>query len=149
MTSNLARLARPLALVAVVLSTLLGGCAVNRATATADPAMQWSTIKSLHIKRLESEDGSTQKLIAKEFKSRGFAVTADPEPAARPDAVVTYVDKWMWDLTMYLLELTIVVRDPKTDFPLAQGNSYHTSLTRKSQEEMVVEVIDNILKTRK
>ena len=32
---------------------------------------------------------------------------------------------------------------------LATGNSYHTSLTRKSPKEMVDEVVDNILKQRK
>jgi hypothetical protein len=45
-----------------------------------------------------------------------------------------------------MLELTVVVRDPKTDFPLATGNSLHTSLTRKSPKEMVDEVTTNIFK---
>ena len=49
----------------------------------------------------------------------------------------TYKDKWMWDITMYMIELTITFREPGTDYPLAEGNSYHTSLTRKSPEEMV------------
>lgn len=62
------------------------------------------------------------------------------------DAIATYVDKWMWDLTMYMIELTIVVRDPASDFPLATGNSLHTSLTRKSPKEMVDEVTSNIFK---
>jgi hypothetical protein len=34
-------------------------------------------------------------------------------------------------------------------FPLAVGNSYHTSVTRKSPEEMVDEVLTNILNTSK
>lgn len=135
---------------AICTLTLLNtGCAVNRATASADPSTDWTKIKSVHVSQLDGEDGSTKQLIAEKFRSSGFVVTADPEPATQPDARVTYLDKWMWDLTMYMLELTIVVRDPKSDFPLAQGNSYHTSLTRKSPKEMVDEVVDNILKTRK
>jgi hypothetical protein len=51
----------------------------------------------------------------------------------------------MWDITLYLLELTITFRDRNNEFPLAVGNSYHTSLTRKSPGEMVDEVITNIL----
>jgi hypothetical protein len=47
---------------------------------------------------------------------------------------------------MYMLELTVVMRDPATDFPLATGNSLHTSLTRKSPKEMVEEVTTNIYK---
>jgi hypothetical protein len=45
-----------------------------------------------------------------------------------------------------LLELTIVFRDPATGFPLTTGNSLHTSLTRRSQKEMVDEVLGNIYK---
>jgi hypothetical protein len=127
-----------------------GGCAVNRATASADPAMRWDTIKSLHVKQMKDEtDESTKKLIVDKFRASGFNVTADPAPNPQADAVVTYVDKWMWDITMYMLELTIVIREPKSDFPLATGNSFHTSLTRKSAKEMVDEVVDNILKQRK
>lgn len=137
------------ALATAVLMLSMGGCAVNRATAMADPSLRWDTLKSLHVKQLEGEDGSTRKLIAEKFRSAGFTVTADPEPMAQPDALVTYRDKWMWDITMYMLELTITLQDPRTNVALATGNSYHTSLTRKSQKEMVDEVIENILKQRK
>ena len=136
-----------LATAAVLLTT--GGCAVNRATATADPALRWEAVKTLHVKQLEGEDGSTRNLIVEKFRSSGFVVTSDPEPAGKPDAVVTYRDHWMWDITMYMLELTITLQDPRTDVALATGNSYHTSLTRKSPKEMVDEVVDNILKYRK
>jgi hypothetical protein len=137
------------ALATAVLLLSFGGCAVNRATATADPSMRWDTIKSVHVEQLQGEDGSTRKLIAEKFRASGFAVTSDPEPKAQPDAIVTYIDKWMWDLTMYMLELTVTLRDPKSNAALASGNSYHTSLTRKSPKEMVDEVVDNILKQRK
>ncbi|CAD5372805.1 conserved exported hypothetical protein [Rubrivivax sp. A210] len=125
------------------------GCAVNRATATADPSLQWDSLKSLHVKKLEGEDGSVRKLIVEKFRASGFAVSTDPEPAVKPDAVVTYHDKWMWDITMYLLELTITLHDPRSDVAVASGNSLHTSLTRKSPKEMVDEVVDNILKQKK
>lgn len=141
------RIVSALALAAVLLLT--SGCAVNRATATADPSLRWDTIKSLHVKKLEGEDGSVRTLIVEKFRASGFAVSTDPEPAGQPDAFVTYRDKWMWDITMYLLELTITLHDPRTDVGVASGNSYHTSLTRKSPKEMVDEVVGNILKQRK
>ena len=47
---------------------------------------------------------------------------------------------------MYLLELTVTIREPKTDFPMATGNSLHGSLTRLSPREMVEEVMGNIFK---
>ena len=137
---------------AVAVSAVLlfsGGCAVNRATATADPSLRWDGIKSLHVKQLEGEDGSVRKLLVEKFRSSGFAVTSDPDAIGAPDALVTYRDRWMWDITMYLLELTVTLHDPRTEVAVASGNSFHTSLTRKSPKEMVDEVVDNILKQRK
>lgn len=143
-------MSRRLALVFILsVAASLSGCAVNRATATADPALRWDTIKSLHVKKLAADERNIQVLIADKLRAQGFRVTVDPEPNPQADAVVTYVDRWMWDITMYMLELTVAIRDPKSDFPLASGNSFHTSLSRKSPKEMVDEVIDNIMKQRK
>ena len=44
----------------------------------------------------------------------------------------TYVDRWMWDITLYLLELTVTLRDATNDFSSVVGNSFHTLLNRKS-----------------
>jgi hypothetical protein len=130
----------------VIASVFMTGCAVNRATATVDPSAQLDKLRTVQVKKLEGEDGTVRKLIADNLRARGYAVATDGQAQEKVDAVVTYVDKWMWDITMYLLELTITIRDPQTDYPLANGNSYHTSLTRKSPPEMVDEVLGNIFK---
>jgi hypothetical protein len=134
-------------LIAVVaVSVLASGCAVNRATATVDPSANLDKLRVVQVKKLGGEDGSIQELVAGNLRKRGLEVVDDGKPSERVDAVVTYVDKWWWDITMYLMELTVTVRDPKSDFPLATGNSLHTSLTRLSPPEMVDEVVGNIFK---
>ena len=45
---------------------------------------------------------------------------------------------------MYMIKLKVFMHEPKTQKLLAKGESYHTSLTRKSPEEMVSEVLSNI-----
>jgi hypothetical protein len=135
---------------AVCLLAALTGCAVNRATATADPSARLDAIKTMHVKKLDKDSRGIDQLIADNLRKRGYQVTAGAaQPAGTVDAVVTYADKWMWDITMYMLELTVQIRDPKTDYPLATGNSYHTSLTRKAPPEMVDEVLNNIMKEGK
>lgn len=131
------------ALLAVALTS---GCAVNRATATVDPSANFAAVKSMHVVKIPEDGRNVNELIAGKLRERGYSVTTDTAKPSTVDAVVTYVDKWMWDITMYMLELTITIRDPKNDFPLATGNSYHTSLTRKSPPEMVDEVLGNIFK---
>ncbi|WP_310494722.1 hypothetical protein [Dechloromonas sp.] len=137
-----------LALLGLVAS-LTTGCAVNRATGSVDPSANLSALKTMYVKKT-ADDDKTYTLIADKLRSKGLTVTTGSEAApGNVDAVVTYIDKWMWDITMYMLELTITIRDPKTDFPLATGNSFHTSLTRLSPKEMVNEVVDNIYKGAK
>lgn len=131
-------------LFAIVLS--VSGCAVNRATATIDPSANLASIKSIHVAKFAPDERGINLAIASKLKTMGFIVSTGSEKPENVDAVATYVDKWMWDITMYMLELTITIRDPKNDFPLASGNSFHTSLTRKSVDEMVDEVTNNIFK---
>lgn len=130
-----------------MVATLATGCAVNRATASVDPVVRLSELKTMHVKKFADDNADTDKLIAEKLRSKGVSVTTDGDPQpGKVDAVVTYIEKWMWDITMYMLELTIVIRDPQTNFPLATGNSYHTSLSRLAPKEMVNEVVDNIYK---
>lgn len=132
-----------------LVASLTTGCAVNRATGSVDPSANLSALKTMYVKKT-ADDDNTYTLIADKLRSKGLTVTTGSEAApGNVDAVVTYIDKWMWDITMYMLELTITIRDPKTDFPLATGNSFHTSLTRLSPKEMVNEVFDNIYKGAK
>lgn len=132
-------------LVSVVALFALSGCAVNRATGSVDPSADLSSLKTMYVKKLPADNRGVEFLIAEKLRTKGVAATAgDGTVPGGVDAVVTYVDRWMWDITMYMLELTVTIRDPKTDFPLATGNSFHTSLTRLAPKEMVSEVIDNI-----
>lgn len=127
-----------------LLGTALTGCAVNRATATVDPSTNLAAIKSVHVVKNPDDDGIVRDMVVKKFQSLGHTVTTSVDRPAGVDAWVVYLDKWAWDLTMYMLELTIIIRDPKTDFVMASGNSYHTSLSRKSPTEMIDEVVGNI-----
>jgi hypothetical protein len=131
----------------VALLALSSGCAVNRATANVSPDADIAKVKSFYVVKTQGDERNIDKLISDNLQKRGFTAMSGPQPASRPagvDAVVTYVDKWMWDMTMYMLELTVQFRNPSNNFPMATGNSLHTSLARKSPPEMVDEVLTNI-----
>ena len=130
----------------VTLALMLQGCASNRATATLSPDTDLTGVKSIYVLKFAPDKRGINNIIADKLGSMGYQVRTGADTAYREDVLVTYKDKWMWDITMYMIELTITLRDPKTEFPLATGNSFHTSLTRKSPQEMVDEVIGNIFK---
>lgn len=123
------------------------GCAVNRADAHMMADADLSKVKTLYVVHNEADKHDIDKDLKTAFEKRGFVVTngpAQPAPYAQ-DAVVTYIDKWMWDITMYLLELQVTVRNPSNSFPLATADSLHSSLARKSPAEMADEVAANIV----
>lgn len=143
------KLAATLTILAVL--WLASGCAVNRATASLTPGTDLSRVKQFYVVTVPADKNAVDKLIKNKLEKMGYTATVGPEksPPYQADAVVTYQDKWMWDITMYMIELTITLRNPQTSFPMAVGNSFHTSLTRKSPEEMVEEVLTNIFKDNK
>jgi hypothetical protein len=142
---------RGLLFFALALALAALGCS-NSATATLSPGVDLSSVKSYYVVHQPKDTHNLHLLIRDRIAKEGLTVTAGPESeksAHQVNSIVTYVDRWMWDITLYLLELTVTFRDSTNDFPLAVGKSYHTSLTRLSPEEMVEEVITNIFKAGK
>ena len=124
----------------------LQGCAINRDTASVSPDVDLSRVKRLYVAKFGPDERGINNLIANELNKMGLHATTglDIDAPKNADAIVTYRDRWQWDITMYMLELRVFMRAPQTDQLLATGTSYHTSLTRKTPEEMVAEVLGNI-----
>ena len=142
---------RVFSLFLLVSSLVASGCS-NSATATLSPGADLSAIKTYYVVHQPKDTHDLHNLIRDRIVKEGYTATAGLElekSSSQANSIVTYVDRWMWDMTLYLLELTVTFRDANNEFPLAVGNSYHTSLTRKSPEEMVDEVISNIFNAAK
>ena len=141
---------RPVAILGFLICVLavgaLSGCAINRASASVSPDVDLTHFKKFYVARFVPDERGINKLIATELVKMGFEASTglDIDAPKDADAIVTYRDRWMWDITMYMLELKLFIRAPQTDQLLASATSYHTSLTRKTSEEMVAEVLGNI-----
>jgi len=129
----------------VMALVLISGCATSLVS-DVDPQTDLSTLQRFYVVKLPSDKRGVQSLIVDELRSMGKEAESGIEAnAPMPvDAVITYEDKWMWDITMYMLELRVGIRDPKTNYKFASGYSYRTSLVRKPPEEMVEEVLGEI-----
>ncbi len=125
---------------------LSGGCSTLQATKA--PGTDLSRLKTFHVQRLAADTRGIEQIIAQELTKRGFVASFGLEetPSTPVDAIVTYQDKWMWDITMYMIQLTVQVRDGKDRTVLATGQSYRPSLVRKSPEGMVEEVLAEVFK---
>lgn len=135
-----------LLVISLVFLVMASGC-VNKATGSRSENFDVGSIDKLYVAHQPKDERHINLLIKSELEKRGFNVATGSETGAPKDidGLVTYIDKWMWDITTYMIELSIFIKDPETDFPMARGYSMHTSLTRLSPEKMVAEVVANML----
>ena len=125
---------------------LLAACASE--TAARAPDTDLSRLKTFYVARLPADHGGVQKLIVKRLQQLGFQSTwGDAQTPPSPvDAVITYQDRWMWDITMYMIRLDVQVRDGRTGAILAYGEVTRPSLQRKSPEGMVEQTLGELFK---
>ncbi len=130
---------------ALLIAIAVVGCA-NRQSATVTSGEDISAYSNFYVVKFGPDGRGINHLIQNDLIRRGYEATTGPvgEEPEDTDVVVTYRDHWQWDITMYMIELSVTMQDPATNRQLAVGNSYHTSLTRLSPEEMVREVLSNI-----
>jgi hypothetical protein len=131
----------------LAVTVVLAGCVVQQ-SAQVNAGVALGSLKTFYVVRLPDDNGGTNKLIVRRLIQMGFQASSG-EPGAQPphvDALVTYQDKWMWDITMYMIQLDVQIREPRSEIALATGHSLHTSLVRKSPEEMVAEVLGNVFR---
>lgn len=134
-------------LLALVLAcAVLTGCASMQATKA--PGTDLSKLKTFYVAKLAADERGIEKLISARLDTMGYqASSGAASVSATPvDAIVTYQDRWMWDLTMYMIKLSVQVRDGQSGAILANGESTRPSLQRKSPEGMVEEVLTEIFK---
>jgi hypothetical protein len=107
------------------------------------PSGERASGKRYFVERHEKDDRHLDATIAAELTKRGVIATSGMNADRPPDldVLVTYEDRWQWDMSMYLLSMRIDLRDPKTNALLATGNSMQTSLARKPAEEVIAHIV--------
>lgn len=130
----------------VWLAALLAACASMEANKV--PGADLASMKTFYVQKLPADQRGVDMLISDRLNAMGYKSrfgAADLNPGDI-DGLVTYQDRWRWDITMYMLQLEVQVRDPKTQAVVASGKSFRPSLQRKTPEGMVEEVMTAIFK---
>lgn len=130
----------------VIMVFFVTGCIANLESTTI-PGANLSTLKTLYVLKSPGEGRGVERLIADRLTQMGYAATYGSDGPITPvDAIVSYKEEWWWDLSWYLLQLDVQVRDAQTKLILASGHSKRTSLVRKSSDEIVEDVLNEMLK---
>ena len=128
----------------ILFAFLISGCSAQLKS-HIQPDVNLSKLQSFYVVHFNSERHGIDSMISDELNRMGYKATFGEEQDMpnNVDAVVTYVDNWQWDITNYLIKLSITLRD-KEKALLASGESYRTSLVRKSPPDMVKEVLHDM-----
>ena len=133
--------------VGTLLPTLvLTACATTHSARAPDADLH--KLKTFYVARLPADERGIEKLIANRLTVMGYQCTSGDaqSPESSVDAIVTYQDRWMWDITMYMIKLDIQVHDGKSGAILANGEVMRPSLQRKSPAGMVEETLGVVFK---
>jgi hypothetical protein len=85
------------------------------------------------VEQAPSDERGLHLVVRDELRRLGFEAEAGAgPPPGEVDGVVTYVDRWTWDITTYCIQLTLYVRDTETGYITATGWSYRPSIVRKT-----------------
>lgn len=135
-------------LIIVAVAMLLNGCVVTQLDANVTPGAKLADVGKIYVVHRDKDERGIDRLIAERLNLMGHQATfgAKSQMPADAAAYVTYQDKWMWDITMYMIELNVQLRKTQSDIAFATGHSFRTSLGRKSPAEMVEEVLTEISK---
>lgn len=106
-----------------------------------------SKAKSAYVVRHENSTRDIDKYLESALADKGLRVTSGPISAkpAGADIYVEYVDRWKWDMAMYLWSLDVFVRNNRNGELVATGN-FHQGFPHSfpNPEQKSKEVVDTI-----
>lgn len=142
-------LARVLSIATVIACAWTQNACVHTSERQLSPgcnAAKIANMRSFHVRENVGDDNHIAAFIVDDLRKMGKQASSSTAKSApqKVDAVITYKDQWMWDITMYMLGLDIQLREPGTDAILATSKTVATSLVRKSPKEMVSETMGTL-----
>jgi hypothetical protein len=131
----------------MVLAGLVSGCVGSTAGQMIpdDPLVKSGTY---YVEKHEKDGRDFASMIAERMRARGLPASSGTF-AERPeefDYLVTYVDRWMWDMRMYLSDLRIDVRDRRDSSLVGFGQSSQSSLKAmgKSHDDVIEAALNEL-----
>lgn len=122
--------------VPLALLLLVCGCTSGAARFAEElPGSRLSEMRRFYVQHQPDDPRDIHRVIQEELRAFGMDVDAgEGEPTGDYDAVVTYVDRYIWDMTMYCMQLTLYFRDTQTGHITATGWSWRPSIVRKTPQ---------------
>ncbi len=116
----------------------ISGCA-TRLTSNVAPNANIENLGDIYVARFSPDKRHLNKIIAEELHALGHNATAgeaDKQPKST-DTLITYTDRWRWDITNYMISLDLQMVDAEKGTLIADTHNFRTSLARKTPRGMI------------
>jgi len=133
----------PFLLIAAALLTACSTVATHK-----NPKADLGTYRHFYVEARLGDDHGLDEIIVRELQALGYNASSGPL-TMKPDdvdALIFYQDRWAWDFKTYMIEFSLTVHDARKDQVLADGNSSHQSVFKKTPAEMIHDVLVRIFK---
>ncbi len=130
----------------LLLSVLLVGC-ISRLD--GEPLVPEAYEGVFYVERQPNDGRNLAHNIATQLRARGLRATNGEvgDAPEKADYIVSYIDRWRWDMRMYLINLRIEARDRSTSGMVGYGDSHQTSLAAmgKNHDDIINRALDQML----
>jgi hypothetical protein len=137
---------RPFALSLLFLFLLALGCAGSSSTPLMASAREKTT--TYYVQNHGDDQRSLDQIIVYALRARGVQATGGSQGQTPKDVdfIVTYEDRWAWDMRTFLRLIQIDVRDPKSGALVATSQSHQDSLSSmgSTYQEIVQRTADQL-----
>lgn len=122
---------------------LLAACATSDVGSYTVPGESLSTSGRYYVIFSENDDRALHEMLRTAMIARGLDASSGFADRVPADAtyIVEYGSQWQWDLTWYLLHLSVRIYEPNERLLIASAHSERTSLVRRPAEEVVAETL--------
>lgn len=126
----------------------LSGCAVASHSGQLSIPPEVAATGVFYVEQSKTDSRNLDAIISARMQARGLTAQSGPVAPPNVNYVVTYQDKWAWDMRMYLLDMRIELRDAKDRSILGFGDSFQTSLSAmgKSYADVVDTALNELFK---
>ena len=99
--------------------------------------------RHIYVESASNDSAQLDVLLAAELKRLGYDAASGVR-TMRPlntELVISYDSRWEWDFRQYLIEISVTVRNARSEQMVASGREFHPGVTNKTPEAMVRDVL--------
>jgi len=110
------------------------------------PGEELNRAGKYYIAFSKDDQRALHESLREQISAKGLSVTSGFEDRMPQDTnyLVEYGTQWQWDVTWYLLNFSVRIYEPETRLLIASAHSLRTSLGRKTPDEIVAEVLNEM-----